>query len=137
MGQASKIRPPTVRRITIDEKLTPSLIRILVAKLKPGLKEFDDDPKYWNAEKDILVQPDSFQKTMGMTLSNAEKWPWNKHYEGQTFLQGYFTLKPGAPGGPRFLVNGARQNFRCINDMIKNPIKQLYFSAIKGGSNNG
>jgi hypothetical protein len=134
MGKSHNTKSSPVRRITIDEKLTENLMRILVSELKPNTKVFNDDLSYWGEEQEILVQPDNFKAVTGMTRNNVEKWPWDSLYEGQTFLQGYFK----AISDQRSFQTGARKwNFQCINDFIKNDAKQIYFSALKGGAGNG
>jgi hypothetical protein len=132
-----RARPPLVRRITIDEKLASGLMRILVAELKPDIGAFDDDSSYWNEEKELLVQADNYRNRMDMTLSNTRKWPWDSLYEGQTFLQGNFKMMRGRREQPRFLVDMRKRNFRCIDALIKEHNKKVYFSALEGGINNG
>ncbi len=123
---------PIVRRITVDEKLSTGLIRVLVSELKPGVVEFDDDLSYWGPETGILVRPNDFQYAIGITSKASRDYPWNSLYEGQTFLQGYFVKKTSRASDPRFIANAKRKNFLCINNLIKKSIKQIYFSAIKG-----
>jgi hypothetical protein len=130
-------RSPFVRRITIDEKLASGLMRILVAELKNGIEAFDDDSAYWNEEKELLVQADNYRSRMDMTLSNTRKWPWESLYEGQTFLQGNFKKKRGRRDQPGFLVDMRKKNFQCIDALIKEHIKEVYFSALEGSINNG
>lgn len=137
MPKCVKKQSSTVRRITIDEILAAGLIRILVTELKPRKMEFDDDPDYWETEKDILMKPDEFGKIMGMSTSDLQLWPWDTLYEGQTFLHGHFILKSNLHDFPRFLVNRGETNYMCVNSLIKQTTKELYFSAIKGGENDG
>jgi len=129
--------PPLVRRITLDEKLDKHLMRILVADLKRGSGEFNDDPEYWRPEEDIVVTRDEFRQLTGMAPRHEKKWPWGKLFEGQVFLEGYFKTKPGRRGKPDFVIVTDRKNLLCINNLIKKDIKRIYFSALKGGTRNG
>ena len=132
MQQAEKNHSPAVRRITIDEKLDAGLMRFLVSNLKPGILEFDDAADCWGKEEEILVSPDNLKKEIELPLDTSRKWTWDNLFEGQTFLEGYFTLKSSEPDCLRFLVDYKEKRLMCINDLIKDSIKQIYFSAIKG-----
>jgi hypothetical protein len=127
---------PLVQRITVDEKLDKNLVRILVAALRTGKEEFTDDPRYWRQEKDLIVSREKFWDITGMAPRHVRRWPWGKLFEGQVFLQGYFKTKPGQRGKPVFIINRARKNLLSINDLIKDDIKSIYFSALKGGGKN-
>jgi hypothetical protein len=126
-----------VQRITIDERLSDNLIRILVSDLGAKRKEFGDDPKYWRGEKEVLVRPDEYQKEMDMTDANVKKWPWEDLYEGQVFLQGGFRGNPKKDEEKPFVVYEKRSNFQCINRVSKDRVKKKYAEALEGGSRNG
>lgn len=123
--------PQKVQRITIDEKLSDNLIRILVAGLKPNLKTFDDSPEYWGEEKEFLVNPKDYREQMGMPRA-ARKWSWRKLYEGEVFLSGGFREISG--DGIKFEVDTKQRNFQCIDRVSKERVKRDYLTALEGGS---
>ncbi len=65
-----------VRRITIDEKLSEDLIRVLISPLKKGTRKFRDQLEYWEDEKEELVRPDSFAEKMGIPFSKKKEFKW-------------------------------------------------------------
>ncbi|MBA7580224.1 MAG: hypothetical protein GH159_05335 [Dehalococcoidia bacterium] len=134
-----KKRDSLVRRITIDERLDDSLIRILVADLKANLKTFGDDPEYWEEEKEFLVRPkdyqgEDYQEAMGMTQANVKKWPWESLYEGQVFLEGRFRGSRNRHAKGTFVVSVKRRNFQCIDRVSRERVKKNYLAALEGGS---
>ena len=122
-----------VQRITIDEKLSEDLIRVLISPLKKGIKKFRDQMEYWEKEKEELVKPDSFAKKMGIPFSEKKNFKWQNLREGQVFLSGAFDVvgikKP--PG--MFEVNPKRKEFLSIDALAKNDIKKLYFKVLGRG----
>ncbi len=119
-----------VRRITIDEKLSEDLIRLLISPLKGGIKKFRDQMEYWEEEKEELVRPDSFATKMGIPFSGKKNFKWQDLREGQVFLSGSFDVvgikKP--PG--MFEVNPKRKEFLSIDTLVKEDIKKLYFKVL-------
>ena len=122
-----------VRRITIDERLTEGLIRILVAELKAGRETFGDDPEYWGEEEELLVGPENYQDNMGMTQADVEKWPWKDLAEGQVFLQGGFPEIPEEGAEPPFVVDAEQRNFQRIDRLSKEGVKRKYLAALERG----
>jgi len=124
--------PQKVRRITVDERLSDELIRVLVADLKANLKEFSDDPENWGEEVELLVRPEDYREKMGMPRL-ARKWSWRKLYEGQVFLSGGFEKIEGEEAETMFKVD-AEMNFQCIDDVSKERVKRSYLAALERGS---
>ena len=121
-----------VRRITIDERLSDGLIRILVADLEDNPKTFDDDPKYWGEEAELLVNPKDYRERMGMPRT-ARKWSWRKLYEGQVFLSGGFSAITKKDGEVKFETDAKQRNFMCIDRVSKERVKKDYMKAMEGG----
>jgi hypothetical protein len=121
--------PQNVRRITIDERLSDGLIRILVADLKANIETFGDDPKYWGEESELLVHPTDYREKMGMPQT-ARKWSWRKLYEGQVFLSGGFEKIEGEGAETMFKVD-AEMNFQCIDDVSKERVTKDYMKALE------
>ena len=119
-----------VRRITIDEKLSDDLIRLLSSSLKRGFREFKDRMEYWEEEKELLVRPNSYAKKMGIPLSNKKKWKWEDFKEGQAFLSGNFGIVYTKKTPGKFVVNPGRKKFISIDDLAKKDIKKIYFKAL-------
>lgn len=125
---------PKVRRITIDEKLSDNLIRILVADLKANQREFGDDPKYWGEESELLVNPENYQEELGMPSGPKEEWLWENLYEGQVFLSGGFRAVEEKGAETRFLVDVGQRNFQDIDRVSKERVKREYMAALERGS---
>jgi hypothetical protein len=124
-------KPGKVRRITIDERLAENLIRILVADLKPGRKEFRDDPEYWEEEVELLVHPEDYRKKMGIPEEAATEWPWRSLYESQVFLSGGFRKISGEGAETKFVVDAGQRNFQCIDDVSKERVKKNYVAVLE------
>ncbi len=121
-----------VQRITIDEKLSEDLIRLLVSALKGGIKKFRDQMEYWEEEKEELVRPDSFVKKMGIPISEKKNFKWQDLREGQIFLSGAFDVViKKLPG--MFEINPKRKEFLSIDALAKKDIKKLYFKVLGRG----
>lgn len=120
-----------VRRITIDEKLSDDLIRLLSSSLKRGFMEFKDRMEYWEEEKEFLVRPNSYAKKMGIPLSDKKKWKWEDFKEGQAFLSGDFGIVDTKKTPGKFMVNPGRKKFINIDDIAKKDIKRLYFKVLE------
>ncbi len=126
--------PQRVRRITIDERLSDNLVRILVADLKPDKETFGDDPKDWREESELLVRPEDYQEEMGMPSEPEEEWLWNNLYEGQVFLSGGFREITEGGTEARFVVDVEQRNFQSIARVSKERVKNSYLAALEGGS---
>lgn len=120
-----------VRRITIDEKLSEDLIRLLASNLKDGFKEFKDRMENWEDEQEVLISPGSYAKKMGIPVSKTKKWKWEDFKEGQTFLSGSFERASTKKMPDKFVVNPIRKEFLSIDDLAKDEIKRLYFRVLE------
>lgn len=133
-------------RITVDEKLGPEFIRILVSDHKSEYKILNsDNPKNnifsdhhdsWIEEMEVYITPEDYSDKMLMTGSMRKKYPWNTLYEGQVFLSGYFRLAEKRVGSFKFMASLSRRNFVCINKYTKTELKQSYLTALRGGKDN-
>ena len=122
-----------VQRITIDEKLSEDLIRVLISPLKKGIKKFKDQLEYWEEEKEELVRPDSFAKKMGIPFSKKKQIKWDTLREGQAFLSGSFDVVDTKKTPGKFEVNPRRKEFLSIDALAKKDIKRLYFKVLGRG----
>lgn len=119
-----------VNRITIDEKLSEDLIRVLISPLKKGAKKFRDQLDYWEDEKEELVRPDTFVRKMGIPFSKKKEFKWENLREGQAFLSGSFNKADRKKTTSRFEVNPRRKEFLSIDAQAKKDIKKLYFKVL-------
>ena len=119
-----------VRRITIDEKLSDDLIRLLSSSLKRGFREFKDRMEYWEEEQELLVKPNSYAKKMGIPLSSKKKWKWEDFKEGQAFLSGAFDIVDIKKPPGKFVVKPGQEKFLSIDYLAKEDIKRLYFRVL-------
>jgi hypothetical protein len=119
-----------VVRITVDERLSDDLVRLLIAPLAGGVDTFADRDEDWGPEQEMLVNATNYALQMGV---REDKLPWHTLAEGQVFLVGQFkTVGPQtAPEG--FQVRpGGRAWLRIDNlSLVKEPAKQLYSALIQ------
>ncbi len=109
-----------VRRITIDERMGEKLIRVLVCDLADGVHEFSDRLEDWGAERELLVRPQTYAKTLGLPPGEQyqKQYPWDSLSEGQVFLSGEFEVTDDPQAPTRFRVSSGRKEFVRI-DQIK------------------
>ncbi len=122
-----------VQRITIEEKLSEDIIRVLISLLKGGIKKFRDQMECWEEEKEELVRPDSFAKKMGIPISEKKNFKWQNLREGQVFLSGAFDVVDIKKPPGMFEVNPKRKEFLSIDALVKKDIKKLYFKVLGRG----
>jgi len=123
-----------VLRLTVDEKLSDDLIRLLVCPLIAGKEEFYDETGEWETESEILVGPANFAGVMGIPDDLAKDYPWEMLKEGQVFLSGRFSMTTDEKKRPsKFTVGSGKRNFLRIDDFVRKRIKKLYFKALEGG----
>ena len=131
MSDIGEAQGPLVRRITIDEKLEDGLFRILIASLRDNIMEFSDELWCWNEEREDFILPEDYAQKLGMTKRNAEAWPWDSLCEGQVFLQGRFMMNPNQKARMKFFVNKRRRNFRRVDPLLKEQVKQTYLAVLQ------
>ncbi len=126
------LKKPIVLRLTVDEKLSDDLIRLLISRLAAGTTEFHVMAGEWEAESEFLVGPATFAENMEIPDDKKSEYPWEKLREGQVFLSGDFTVEGDEKAPDKFAVVSARRNFLRIDDLVRRGIKKLYFNALEG-----
>jgi len=121
-----------VMRLTIDEKLSDDLIRLLVCPLVTGKEEFQDETGDWEAESELLVGPANYAEIMGIPDDLAKEYPWKTLGEGNVFLSGWFGVIGDEKSPAGFMAVSGRRNFLCIDGLVRKRIKKLYFDALEG-----
>jgi hypothetical protein len=126
-----------VRRITIDERLSEDLIRVLICPLAKGVRAFLDREGDWGAERQSLIRPKDYVRKLGVT--EPELWPWESLTEGQVFLSGQFELvfkkeKDSTDRLSYFEFKQGRGRFKRIDhlEVIRMSIHQLFAHALGG-----
>ena len=148
-------RSATVRRITIDERLSEDLIRLEICELiKVGESgEFKDEPDCWRDivqdGEEIVARPinleeapkkDSYTKLMSIPESQVEQFPWKDLKEGQVYLSGAFEVKEEQSGDKkvkRYFIRPGQKAFKQIDDDVKENTKALYYKILAKGEKNG
>jgi len=146
---------PTVRRITVDERLSEDLIRLEICELRKSDEsgEFKDDPEYWQDSveegDEILARPtnqEDVSKTnlytdlMDIPESQAKQFPWKDLKEGQVFLSGAFEVREEVSGNKkikRYYIHPGGKLFEQIDDDVKEDTKNLYYEILAKGEKNG
>ena len=125
-----------IYRITVDERLSDDLVRVLFAELKTVSNEsfFDDTINSWKEEKILLVNPETWIKKLSVPSSYTEKYPFSSLYEGQVFLCGNITLNRSKNSNKRFKINKSPAiKLLPVTSYVKEDIKMLYRNALTGG----
>lgn len=144
-----------VYRITVDERLDNNTVRLLVCPVVQGIEKFADKKtgeiavtdraRNWDEEKDFLVKRDNFTEllpTLGLMAEKVKDFVWENIKEGQVYLLGEVNRVMASKSKSeedadnkviaRFIVDQGKANFFPIDDMVKDTIKRLYFSTLKG-----
>jgi hypothetical protein len=121
-----------VNRITVDEKLSEGLFRFLVCRLKEGRITFKDRFGEWTEEKEKLVNPQNYYRTLKTKKSQAP--PWENLDEGQVYLSGQFKEVGDVKKTNQFIIDPEKQNFMRIDNIptIREGIKTLYSDILRG-----
>lgn len=148
-------RIATVRRITVDERLSEDLIRLEICELIKHEKsgEFKDEPDYWRdiAQEggEVLARPiapgkkstkECYTDLMSIPKSQVKKFPWKDLKEGQVFLSGAFEVKEEQSGDDtvmRYFIRPGKKAFKQIDDDVKKNTKTLYYKILAKGENHG
>lgn len=145
----------TVRRITVDERLSEDLIRLEICELIKHEKsgEFKDEPDYWRdiarEGGEVLARPitpgkkstkECYIELMSIPKSQIKKFQWKDLKEGQVFLSGAFEAKEEQSGDKkviRYFVRPDKMSFKQIDDDVKKNTKTLYYEILAKGEKHG
>jgi len=145
----------TVRRITVDERLSEDLIRLEICELKKTGEsgEFKDEPEFWRdivqEGEEILARPKNpgkeskkslYTDLMSIPESQVKQFPWKDLKEGQVFLSGEFEVKVEQRGDKkvtRYFIRPGEEAFKQIDDDVKENTKTLYYEILARGEKNG
>jgi hypothetical protein len=121
----AKLNKVRVHRITVDEKLSPNLCRFTVCSLRDGKWQFKDREDEWLEEREKLVNPRSYHRTL--RVKKAEAPAWESLEEGQVYLSGEFEAV-GEPEPEKFRVNQGQRKFMRIDNLalIREGLRALY-----------
>jgi hypothetical protein len=92
----AKRKTPQVVRITVDERLSDDLVRLLIAPLAAGVNTITDRDEDWGPEQEVMVSPANYAQRMGV---REDELSWHALAEGQVFLVGEFEAA-GAQAAP-------------------------------------
>ena len=143
-----------VQRITVDEVLGESLVRLLVADLRDGVEALTEDRVGdWTPEREVFVTRDDFLAILGLpkkgaavaraarefvgeaetTLRSADAI-WRSLAEGQVFLSGQFEVERDRHKPKRMRIRRGAKDFLRVDraDFVKAPVKALYAEALVG-----
>ncbi len=145
----------TVRRITVDERLSEDLIRLEICELKKFGEsgEFKDEPDFWRdiaqEGEEIVARPispekkskkDLYTDLMSIPESQVKQFPWKDLKEGHVFLSGEFEVKEEHSGNKkvkRYFIRPGEKAFKQIDDDVKKNTKTLYYEILAKGEKNG
>jgi len=121
-----------IYRITIDEKLSENLFRFLICQLKNPKTRFTDRVDEWTEEKEKIVNPKNYTRTLHTKKSQAPIW--ENLTEGQVYLSGEFKTADDPTKPTYFTTNSKKNNFIRIDNLqiIKEGLKTLYSDVLKG-----
>jgi hypothetical protein len=120
-----------VRRITIDERVSEEFVRLLIAPLAEGLKDFTDKDQDWGPEQEIWVSQRTYARRMG---TRKQDLSWQGLQEGQVFLSGQFKLVGSEEELQGFQVKPGANKFLRIDQfpLVRRKIKKLYADLVRG-----
>lgn len=144
-----------VYRITVDEKMDDNTVRLLVCPLVHNIEKFADKKtmqiritdraRNWDEERDFFVKRNNFEEllpTLGLVPENVKDFVWENIHEGQIYLLGEVTREMATKQESeenddkkvftRFIVDTGKANFYRIDEEVKETIKRLYFSTVRG-----
>ena len=150
--------PPSIRRITVDERFGDSLVRLVIAHFadiekKVGEKFLVADLSIWGEEEEEYVDANSFLKVLGVdekdislqhamkeVIGDVDEEPtrellWRSLEEGQVFLSGSFRTRACRYASASLDIHGDSTNeFLRIDRMeaFKSECKHRYTSALCG-----
>ena len=128
----SLTKGPPIYRITIDEKLSENLIRILIARCNRNMKKYSVEKDFWTDEEEQFITPESYQSLMKIIPSKSRKFKWNQFQEGQVFIAG--KVKSVSQTKSKFLfAKSTRSNIYRVDHYIKGIVKSIYEQALTGG----
>lgn len=128
-----------VRRITVDEKLTDGLIRLVICRLAEGVEEFFDREGDWDKEQEAWARPKNYVRKLGIPSELREEWPWGRLAEGQMFLSGEFEIVEDRTDPKYFKVSPGHQEFLRIDDLevFKDGVRRIYSELLTRGWKHG
>ena len=138
MAAKPSYRDSPVWRITVDEKMSTQLFRVLICGLADGVRDFGDRLEDWGPEQEVWIRPRTYARLLGLPdqpeLRNRHSWETLS--EGQVFLSGAFEVlgDRGAPTG--FRVSPGRREFLRLDQVkaFRERLKRQYSDALRGRS---
>lgn len=145
----------SVRRITVDERLSDDLIRLEICELKrvDESGEILDEPGFWtdisSEGNDVLARPANPQSKsrknlytdlMGIPETHVDVYPWKDLTEGQVFLSGEFEVREEQREEEtikRYFASPGKKAFERIDDDVKKHTKALYYEVLAKGEKDG
>jgi hypothetical protein len=126
----AKQKGSPVYRITVDERLSDNLVRLLIAPLAAGVDAFADRDEDWGPEQEVMVNSTNYALHMGVREAEL---PWRTLAEGQVFLVGQFETVGTQTAPEGFKVRPGEQAWLRIDSLslVKEPAKQLYSALIQ------
>lgn len=128
----SLTKGPPIYRITIDEKLSENLIRILIARCNRNRKKYSIEKDFWTDEEEQFITPENYESRMKIIPSKSRKFKWNQFQEGQVFISG--KVRKVLQTKSKFLfAKSTRSNIYRVDHYIKGIVKSIYEQALTGG----
>ncbi len=125
-----------IKRITIDEKISEDIIRILISSPAEDAKELKLGEVKWTKEKEKYINSKNFADIMGIPLSKHKDFPFTGFHEGQVFLTGNFKINREKKSPDKFLLGNKDNEFLAIDDSVREETKRLYSKVLEKGEGN-
>ena len=126
----AKQKESPVYRITVDERLSDNLVRLLIAPLAAGVDTFADRDQDWGPEEEVMVNAANYALRMGVPEAEL---PWRTLAEGQVFLVGQFETMGAQTAPEGFKVRPGERVWLRIDSLslVKEPAKRLYSALMQ------
>ncbi len=145
-------------RITVDSRIPPDLIRLAISRISDEFPKFVDRKTnkikitdrldLWGQEKELIISQNNFMNELaahGFNIYDKSLFKWDKLVEGQVFLAGNIQVVE-RPSEDKYTADPKNMkkiytyyfdpeekfNIVRIDSHIKNDIRRLYFSTLRG-----
>jgi len=125
-----------VQRVTIDEKISGDIMRILISSPAKDVEELKLGEVKWTKEKEKYINSENYADKMGIPVSKRKDFPFAGFHEGQVFLTGNFKIIGKKKSPDKLLLGNSDRKFLAIDTSIKEEIKRLYSKVLEKGEGN-
>ncbi|MCA9694018.1 MAG: hypothetical protein KC636_30810 [Myxococcales bacterium] len=131
----ARLRQAPVIRITVDERLSGDIVRLLVAPLAPGVSRFTDAAGDWARELELEVTSRDYAALLELGPEEQRVVAWPELIEGHVYFVGAFAAEGDFLSPSGFHVDeDARRAMRVDHlPVVRAPAEQVYEALLRQG----